>query len=88
MAVQVLEKRVDDLENRVTRLEELPIRMDRLESQILQLRAEMVAGFSAVREAIDEARRETRVLFEEVVSRISVLGEVGHVNARNKRKRR
>ena len=85
----------------MTLLGQLPARMDRLESQIVQFRAEIRADFSAVhqdmqagdektiatlrdeiravdeslREEIHQARRETRVLHEEVISRIALLGE-------------
>jgi archaellum component FlaC len=46
---QDLEKRVETLEHRVERLEELPARVSALESQVLQLRDEMRAEFSATR---------------------------------------
>lgn len=90
MRSQALETRVENLEKRVTMLEELPARIDRIESQIVQLRTEMRDGFSAMRdeirttnehtvrtltEAIEVARRETRVLFEEALARIAVLDE-------------
>jgi len=83
----------------MTGLEQLPSRMDRLESQIVQLCAEMHDEFSAVRSDIstiqtgmttlrsdiEGARRETRVLFEEVVSRIKVLGEQRRAGTSRKR---
>jgi len=82
-------------------LEELPARMDRLESQIVQLRAENSAEHSAMRGEIQtlgtelrgemralgtELRTtmemlherqgiETRVLFEEALSRIAAMNE-------------
>jgi len=46
---QPIEIRVQLLEERVTSLEELPPRMAGLELQIVQLRTEMHAEFSAVR---------------------------------------
>ncbi len=46
---QPIEIRVQMLEERVTSLEELPPRMAGLELQIVQLRTEMHAEFSAVR---------------------------------------
>ena len=46
---QPIEIRVQMLEERVTSLEELPPRKAGLELQIVQLRTEMHAGFSAVR---------------------------------------
>ena len=65
----------------MTQLEELPGRMDRLESQIVQLRTEMRDEFSAVRQEIrdgdEETRRYMRVLFEEYVGRMKVIGESG-----------
>ena len=90
MVRQTLENRVESVEQRVTALEQLPGRMDGLESQILQLRAEMRAEFSATRgetqagdeetrrtlsEKIDDARRETRVLHEDAIGRIAIIGE-------------
>jgi hypothetical protein len=50
VATQTLVRRVDNLEQRVTRLEELPHRVDALTLQISQLRGEMRGEFSAVRE--------------------------------------
>ena len=72
----------------MTQLEELPGRMDRLESQIVQLRTEMRDEFSAVRTEFaavrtemrtgdEETRRYMRVLFEEYVGRMRVIGEPG-----------
>ena len=67
-------------------LQELPNRVASLDSrvaslavQILQLRGEMRAECSAVRQEIkagdEETRRYMRVLHEEVISRIKLLGE-------------
>lgn len=79
MARQTLETRVESQEQRVTVLEQLPERMDRLESQFLLLRAEMRDEFSAVRAEMaagdEETRRFSRVLQEDVVGRISIIGE-------------
>lgn len=90
MPRQTIENRVETLERRVTAVEELPGRMDRLEVQIVQLRAEMHDEFSAIREEIragdenvlatvsariDDARREARVLHEDAIARIAVIGE-------------
>ena len=58
MPRQSVENRLERLERRVTGIEQLPARMDRLESQIVQLRAEMHDEFSAIRQEIqtgDEA---------------------------------
>jgi predicted phage gp36 major capsid-like protein len=49
MSPQILVKRVEQLEERVTILEQLPARIDDLTSQISQLRDEMRGEFSAVR---------------------------------------
>ncbi len=52
MPRQSVENRLERFEQRVTAIEELPARMDRLESQIVQLRAEMRDGFTAIRQEI------------------------------------
>jgi hypothetical protein len=49
MSSQPLVKRVESLEERVTLLEQLPARVDGLALQIVQLREEMHAEFSAIR---------------------------------------
>ena len=146
MPRQSVENRLERFEQRVTAIEELPARMDRLESQIVQLRAEMRDGFSAIRqeiqtgdegvqrslreeiragdeetrrvlreeiragdeetrrilreemrtghvmivttltEQIEEARRQTRVLFEELVLRIATLqGQSASTRPKKKR---
>ena len=62
MAQKSLEERVDMLERRVEILEQLPERVTALEVQIVQLRDEMRAEFSATRRGRhatgDERRRE------------------------------
>ena len=90
MPPQTIGNRVDRLEQRVTELERLPDRMSALESQIVQLRAEMRDEFSAVRqeiragdeetrrvlgERIDETNRHMRVLHEDVIGRLAVIQE-------------
>ena len=94
---QTLAHRVDSLERKVESLEQLPDRVASLESQIVQLRDEMRAGFSSTRAEIkagdEETRREIRaleetlrremremntqmrVLHEDVIFRIALLGE-------------
>jgi hypothetical protein len=75
MAQKSLEERVDMLERRVETLEQLPDRVTGVETQIVQLRDEMRADFSAVREEIhtgDEhiiqtLREEIRVGDERVI---------------------
>lgn len=81
-----VEQRLTALEARMTALEQLPVRMDRLATEMVELRAEMRDEFAAVRgeiasvdarlaARIDDSRRETRVLHEDVIARIAVLGE-------------
>ena len=78
---QDLEKRVEILEDRVDLLEQLPARVAGLESQVVQLRDEMRAEFSAVRTELrqeiragdQETQRLMRVLHEEVLARIETL---------------
>jgi uncharacterized coiled-coil protein SlyX len=48
MRSQTVENRLERLETRVTMLEQLPARIDNLASQIVELRTEMHAEFSAV----------------------------------------
>jgi predicted nucleic acid-binding Zn-ribbon protein len=100
MPPQTVERRLDSLEGRVTKLEELPARLDDLTSRVLQMRTEMRDEFSALRqeisgvegviatlgEAIEAARREARVLFEEVISRIAALGEGRAAKKRTKKR--
>ena len=76
-------QRVAILEQQVEQLESLPARMAAVELQILQLREEMRAEFSAVRQELraeirqgdEETRRYMRVLHEEVIARIATLGD-------------
>ena len=78
---QDLEKRVEILEDRVDLLEQLPARVAGLASQVVQLRDEMRAEFSAVRTELrqeiragdQETQRLMRVLHEEVLARIETL---------------
>ena len=90
MPSESVERKVEMLEERVNAIEQLPARIDGLESQILQLREEMRVEFFAVRREmvagdervmnglsarIEDARRETRVLHENAIGRIAVIGE-------------
>jgi len=90
MAARNLAERVEVVEMRVGALEELPARMAAVESQIVQLRTEMHSEFSAVRQEIgqlgttlrqemralnDETKAQMRILHEEVLDRISKIGE-------------
>ena len=86
MPERSLTERVEFLEQRVGELHALPQRMAAVELQILQLRDEMRAGFSAsdrrftdldrrMVEGDQETRRYMRVLHEEVLARLSLLQE-------------
>jgi predicted phage gp36 major capsid-like protein len=67
MAQKSLEERVDMLERRVEILEQLPERVTALEVQIVQLRDEMRAEFSATRaEARAGDEHVVRTLREEI----------------------
>lgn len=80
-----IEQRVTMLEEQMQALKDLPGRMSAVESQILQLRAEMKDGFSAIRSDLrseiragDEATRTyMRMLFEDLVVRIATIREGG-----------
>ena len=93
MAGKSLDQRVDMLERRTEILEQLPERVTALETQIVQLRDEMRAEFSAtraqaragdervvltlrqeIRDGDEETRRFMRILHEEVIQRIQLLG--------------
>lgn len=78
MAQKSLEERVDMLEQRVELLVQLPERVSALETQIVLLRDEMRAEFSATRadarERDEETRRFMRVLYEDLVARLELLG--------------
>ena len=60
--------------HRVTKLEELPARLDDLGGQLLQLRTEMRAEFSAVRDGMrasdERVMGQARVLHEDVIARL------------------
>lgn len=79
MAGRDLTERAEVLEMKVAALEELPARVTAVESQIVLLRGEMHAEFSAVRQEMRELNKATntqmRVLHEDVIDRIAKLGE-------------
>ena len=84
MESQSVVGRIDTLEEHVTRLEELPHRIDDLTLQVLQLREEMRTEFSVKVSARTEMRalndvtlRQMRVLHEDVIARLGVVGEGG-----------
>jgi hypothetical protein len=109
-----LSRRVEILEEKVEQLEQLPPRIEGIEVQVLQLREEVRADFSATRAEFlarialaeaallheinqldervgrqlaemrlefiagdEETRRYMRVLHEEVIARIAMIGEGG-----------
>ena len=92
-----LDARMDGLTVRMdgltVRMDGLDHRMDRLESEVLQLRTEMHGEFATMRSEIaavddrlsvriEDARRETRVLHEDVIARFALLGEGLAANSR------
>jgi predicted phage gp36 major capsid-like protein len=93
MAEKSLEERVTMLEREVEILEQLPDRVTALEVQIVELRGEMRAEFSAtraearegdehvvqtlrqeIRAGDEETRRFMRILHDDLVERIEILG--------------
>jgi len=94
MQPQTLEKRVENLERKVTSLETLPDRVTALEVQISEFRTEVRAEFSATRTELrqemhtlnDEALAQMRVLHEDMLARFSLLDEhLGRTRARRPR---
>ena len=79
-----VEERLVTLEARMTAIEQLPARMDRLESQVVDLRSDVQEMRKELVERIEGARRETRLLFEETLSRIATIQE-GLPNKRRKK---
>jgi hypothetical protein len=70
-----VEFRLESLETRVTMLEELPARMDRLESQIVQLRAENAADHTAMRQQHEELAAQMRQMHEGLATEMGRLHE-------------
>ena len=68
-------ERIEILERKVEALETLPERITAVELQLVQLRDEMRGEFSATRAEMragdEETRRYMRVLYEDLVKRIS-----------------
>jgi cell division protein FtsB len=81
MRPQTLERRVESLEQRVTVLEQLPARVDNLAAQISQLRDEMHAEFSEVRNQMyllrDELLGSVKAGNAEVMAQARALYEGG-----------
>jgi predicted nucleic acid-binding Zn-ribbon protein len=73
------EQRITSLEEQMLERRDLPNRVAKLESQVLQLRKELRDEFSAIRwemkAADDETRVFMRILYEDVLSRLEVIGE-------------
>ena len=67
------------LERQMQEMRKLPDRVTGLESQILQLSQRIASEVSAIRHEADAGDAETRVfmrvLYEDVLARINVLGE-------------
>ena len=59
----------------MTVVEQLPGRMDRMELQLVEVRGDIVAFRNELSARIDDTRREMRVLHEDVLGRIAVIGE-------------
>ena len=82
MQPRSLEQRVTTLEKEMQRLRELTVRVAALESQILQHRTEMRDEFSAIRSELkagdDEAKRFSRMFYEDVLSRIALMDAGRH----------
>jgi hypothetical protein len=80
---KLLKDRVSILEQQMEGLRGLPDRVAAVEVQIVQLRVDMNVGFSALGKELrgeikagdEETRRLMRVLHEEVIARIALLGE-------------
>jgi hypothetical protein len=72
MLMQSLDERVERLEQRVILLEQLPGRVEALELQIVQLRGDVRAEFSATRE---ELRQEIRAGEARILNQAHILHE-------------
>jgi hypothetical protein len=76
---RTFEQRITSLEEQMLERRDLPSRFAKLESQVLQLRKESRDEFSAIRRdmktADDETRVFMRILYEDVLSRLEVMGE-------------
>ena len=79
MQPRSMEERITMLERQMQEMRELPDRMTGLESQILQLSQGIASEVSAIHNEVDAGDAETRVfmkvLYEDVLARINVLGE-------------
>ncbi len=68
MPAKSLTDRVEHLESRVDRLEQLPQRIDTLQAEMAQFREEVRREFATL-------RTHMQVLHEDLVARISLIGE-------------
>ena len=79
MAKATLTQRVEVLEHKVNGLVTLPARVGAVEQELKEFRADVHAEFALVRAEIregdEETRRYMRVLYEDLVARIQVMGE-------------
>ena len=79
MAKATLTQRVEVLEHKVDGLATLPARIGSVEQELKEFRADVHAEFAVVRAEIregdEETRRYMRVLYEDLVARIKVMGE-------------
>ena len=73
-----LERRIEILEENMEQLRDVPARLSAVESQIVQLRAEMQTGFSALRGEDDETRREMVRLHDETRREMVSLNDETH----------
>ena len=95
MTEPALADRVTILAQMVEDLASLPARVTAVELQILQLRQEMRAEFSAVRQELraeirqgdEETRRYMRVLHEDVIARLAALVLATFLVARRRKSR-
>ena len=74
-AAAATEERLRRLEARMTALEQFPHRMDRFALHMERLEHRIDQVGAQLSERIDDARRETRVLHEDVLGRIAVIRE-------------
>ena len=79
MQPRSIEERLAMLERQMQETRGLPDRVTGLESQILQLSERIANEVSALRDEVDAGDAETRVfmrvLYEDVLARINVIGE-------------
>lgn len=77
-----LERRIEILEENMEQLRDVPVRLSAVESQIVQLRAEMQTGFSALRGQNDETRGEMVRLNDETRREMTRLNDETNAHLR------